>query len=582
MKYMYIIFTLLFLVSVTNHSYAHKNLDDHPVRFAIIGDRTGGHTPGVYGDIVEEIQRLRPDFVVSVGDLIEGYIDDKAKIDEQWDEYWELIKPLSMPLYHTPGNHDIWDDQSDQIYNEEAGKPYYSFNHGKSLHFTILDNSRWGDIDDFPDEQLEWMRNDLKKHRKIKHKYVFMHQPYWFFTLAAGEPDRLHDIFVEYGIDAVFHGHFHTYFSGTYDGIRYTTIGSSGGASQTDAGGLYYHWAMVTVEEEDLYIAPIRKGSVLPWDHITGEELHTLNDINRSGLRFTTKLMLDDNLMPVGNSIAVQLRNLNSNFTLMSELQWGKSENVSFNPALIPVSIDGADSMTIDFAIETTTPILSLPDISIEYPYAEEKAFTVSKSLAITRQATANQVDVPPAIDGKIDESSWKQPVSGYFASDGSEMSIEKFSITFSYDDQNLYIAAQCQDTEIAELKTDANKHDGAVYQDDCVGFFFQPDMEDAVVYQIYFNSAGIAFDQRIYLDEGGQLQADREWNGNYTVKTIIGEDQWTLEAAIPIAQLGVEGNDHEDWGTNFRRKHQRLNSTGDWLVPISYDPVTYGTLKFE
>lgn|GEM_PF-6264721 len=111
---------------------------------------------------------------------------------------------------------------------------------------------------------------------------------------------------------------------------------------------------------------------------------------------------------------------------------------------------------------------------------------------------------------------------------------------------------------------------------------FFQPDIGEAVVYQIYFNSVGVAFDQKITSDENDRIQADREWNGTYNVKTNIGEDRWTLEAAIPLNQLGVEGNIHADWGINFRRKHQRLNSTGDWLVPISYDPATYGTLKFE
>ena len=570
------------LCSLPPIAFAHKNLNDHPVRFAIIGDRTGGHTAGIYGEIVEEIIRLKPDFVISVGDLIEGYIDDKDQILEQWVEYKALIEPLTMPFYNTPGNHDIWDDQSAEIYLAEEGEPYYSFNHGKWIHFTILDNSRWSDIDEFPAEQFAWMKKDLKKHRKFKHKFVLMHQPYWYNTLAAGKTDRLHDVFVEYGVDAVFHGHFHTYFSGTYDGIRYTTIGSSGGAAQTDVGGLYYHYAMVTVDEENLYIAPIRKGSVLPWDHITGEELHLVGDINNSGLSFTSKLMLDDNLMPVGNSVAVQLLNLNSDFTLMSRLQWSAVDEISFNPAGIPVSIDAADSMMIEFSLISSAPLKSLPTLSIEYPYATEKAFDLSIPLSITRQTTANRVNEAPTIDGEISESSWENTVTAYFASDGSEMSIDKFSIAFSYDDHNLYIAARCHDDEIASLKTDAKEHDGAVYQDDCVGFFFQPDIVEQVVYQIYFNSAGVVFDQKISPNEDGQFQGDREWNGDYTVATVIGEDGWTLEAAVPLSQLGVEGTSSSEWGCNFRRKHQRFNSTGDWLVPISYDPATYGSLKFE
>ena len=41
-------------------------------RFVVVGDRTGNHVEGVYGEILDEVQRLRPDFVITVGDMIEG------------------------------------------------------------------------------------------------------------------------------------------------------------------------------------------------------------------------------------------------------------------------------------------------------------------------------------------------------------------------------------------------------------------------------------------------------------------------------------------------------------------------------
>ena len=47
------------------------DLQDNPIRFAIIGDRTSGHIPGIYGQIVIEIERMKPDFVMTVGDMIE-------------------------------------------------------------------------------------------------------------------------------------------------------------------------------------------------------------------------------------------------------------------------------------------------------------------------------------------------------------------------------------------------------------------------------------------------------------------------------------------------------------------------------
>src|ERR1700761_3558569 len=56
-----------------------------PLRFAVIGDNTGIARPGVFDAAMTQIGWLRPDFILSVGDLIEGYNDDKATIARQWD-----------------------------------------------------------------------------------------------------------------------------------------------------------------------------------------------------------------------------------------------------------------------------------------------------------------------------------------------------------------------------------------------------------------------------------------------------------------------------------------------------------------
>ena len=39
-----------------------------PVRFAIIGDRTGDHQDGIHEKIVAEVAKARPEFVITVGD----------------------------------------------------------------------------------------------------------------------------------------------------------------------------------------------------------------------------------------------------------------------------------------------------------------------------------------------------------------------------------------------------------------------------------------------------------------------------------------------------------------------------------
>jgi len=195
-------------------------------RFAILSDRTGGHVPGIYPQVIEEINLLNPDFVVAVGDYIEGYGEDYERSDAEWDSLMILIGALEAPFHMIPGNHDIWDDESEAMYTAKTGfDPYYSFDH-ENTHFVILDNSRIDVAADFPQEQREWLIADLARHSEAENIFVFAHKPLWAQTLVLGESDLLHDIFREYGVDAVFNGHLHHYFTTEFDGIDYTVIGT--------------------------------------------------------------------------------------------------------------------------------------------------------------------------------------------------------------------------------------------------------------------------------------------------------------------------------------------------------------------
>ena len=48
------------------------NNDPNNFQFAIVTDRTGGHRAGVFPDAIRKLNLLQPEFVISVGDLIEG------------------------------------------------------------------------------------------------------------------------------------------------------------------------------------------------------------------------------------------------------------------------------------------------------------------------------------------------------------------------------------------------------------------------------------------------------------------------------------------------------------------------------
>lgn len=220
-------------------------------RFSIMGDRTGGAQPEIYGRVWREIELLHPDFVINVGDTIQGGQD--ATSEAEWRDLrpiWERYK--HFPLYFTPGNHDIWSEASREIYERQSGRRrFYSFN-WQDAHFTVLDNSRGNDLGQ---DQLQFLEQDLTAHKSRRPKFVLFHKPFWIPLLRLGSGEfPLHQIARKHGVEYVISGHGHQFVRLARDGIVYMEVGSSGGSIRrgTDKGlgfehGFFFHhvWGRV-------------------------------------------------------------------------------------------------------------------------------------------------------------------------------------------------------------------------------------------------------------------------------------------------------------------------------------------------
>lgn len=229
-------------------------------RFSILGDRTGGAQPQIYGRVWREVDMLHPDFVINVGDTIQGGKDATAPTE------WQELRPLwqrysHYPLYFTPGNHDVFSDTSRALYEKETRRPsFYSFNY-QDAHFTVLDNSRTNDLSA---DQIEFLEKDLAAHKDRNPKFVFFHKPYWIALLKLGSGEfPLHQVAKKYGVQHIISGHGHQFVRMVRDGIAYMEVGSSGGTMQRaleqghgfKEGRFYHHvWGRVKGSKVELTI----------------------------------------------------------------------------------------------------------------------------------------------------------------------------------------------------------------------------------------------------------------------------------------------------------------------------------------
>jgi predicted phosphodiesterase len=562
--------------------------------FVVLGDRTGGQVEGIYGQVVEKSLGEDADFYVTVGDQIEGYSGATDAVNAEWDEYFGNVAAVPTDLYVVAGNHDIWDDQSEGIWRERLGtEPNYSFDY-EGVHFTVLDTSRYDSSDAIPEEYVGWLEADLAAHADDRLTFVFFHKPFWYDTLADGEPDPLHDLFVEYGVDGVFNGHFHTYGSAVYDGIAYTMVGSSGGSMYDDTlhKGHFYHYCVVDVKGDDyeVTVVPLEGGERFERDVVQVSDLKFFDKVEEEYI-VQGELYADDGATGGEGELSVELTNITGEpFT--TEIAWD-TEGTSWavEPTTAAVEAPGDDTAAFPFEA-TYEELYPLPRVTLEYPYAGGKAYDYESLARVTRTVEISPIADAPDINGGVSASEWAgSAVVDYFCSpDGGAVTIEDTVFYFGYDEENLYVAAVCYQMDTNLLEINATERDGGVWQDDCVGFFFAPGGTEGDVYQIYFNPDGVIFDQRIFENEYGDLDGDVEWNVECDVATDVAPisvataepRHWSIEIAIPFEALGAEAPESGDeWRLNFRRKERVRDSSADWQYPITYYAEYFGRAVF-
>jgi len=238
--------------------------DPDNFQFAIVSDRTGGNRPGMFEDAVSKINILYPEFVLSVGDLINGYTRDTALIKYQWSKVNEIIDDLKMPFFYLPGNHDITNQIMAEEWEKRYGRRYYDFTYKNTL-FIIMDSN---DDDDhsLTREQTDFALESIRRHPDVRWTFVLMHHPIWtydthgrFEEIETALSDR------DYTVIA---GHTHHYTHENRKGQNYYILATSGGGSNLRGNyfGEFDHITWVTMTDGGPSLANLRLDGILPHD----------------------------------------------------------------------------------------------------------------------------------------------------------------------------------------------------------------------------------------------------------------------------------------------------------------------------
>jgi predicted phosphodiesterase len=250
---------MIALGGVSIHSSLHANKKIKAIRFGMFTDPHYAERPPAINryyreslDKVSECVALmneqKVDFLIELGDL-----KDQTDTPTERETLAFLatienkLRQFSGPIFHVLGNHDH-DSISKQQFLQNvvnAGFPvaknYYSFDNS-GFHFVVLDsnftsagaeydrgNFDWRDAY-IPDDQLNWLKKDLRKHNRPT--IIFVHHQLDSVSFEVehrvhcpANADAVRTILEKSGnVMAVFQGHYHKGSCNKINNIYYYTL----------------------------------------------------------------------------------------------------------------------------------------------------------------------------------------------------------------------------------------------------------------------------------------------------------------------------------------------------------------------
>jgi hypothetical protein len=209
------------------------NRSDEEFTFAIVSDRTGGHRAKIFSRAVEYLNLLQPAFVVSVGDLIEGYTEDVKKLEQEWQEFNSFIARLQMPFFYVPGNHDYANPVQERMWKEKFSQPYYHFLYQDVLFLMVnSDDPPKTQEGHISQEQIAYFERVLKANPRVRWTLIFLHRPLWTSSKVAETGWLEFERLLQDRPYTVFAGHIHRYRRFVRHGRIYYQLATTGGVSK--------------------------------------------------------------------------------------------------------------------------------------------------------------------------------------------------------------------------------------------------------------------------------------------------------------------------------------------------------------
>ncbi len=405
--------------------------EEEAFQFVIFGDRTSGKPEGlkILEQATADVNLFAPDLVMTVGDLVQGYNDQKTWL-EQARDYKAVMEKLRMPWFPVVGNHDIYFRGQNPPKNQHAGDfethfgpLWYAFQHKKSWFIAIDSDEGNGQgkyaFDDpacqtMSQEQFTWLEATLKKARGAEHVFVFLHHPRWLRETYPGYGDdwtRVHKLLVDAGnVTAVFAGHIHRMiYSGVKDGIQYYALGATGAQIDADIphAGFLHHFDVVTVRKERIDIVTVPVGAVMDPKKITIDVSKECVALDKALTATFAKPLAFDERLAMDDAVDVEITNPVKRPIEVTAVPMSKDPRYRFTPDHVHSVIEPGAATRIHFVVKRSAAAIDawfdVPKLQLQCDYLAE-----GLRVGLPERQLAFEL-VPPPLTMSVGGNRWIQ-----------------------------------------------------------------------------------------------------------------------------------------------------------------------------
>jgi len=196
-----------------------------------------------------------------------------------------------------------------------------------------------------------------------------------------------------------------------------------------------------------------------------------------------------------------------------------------------------------------------------------------TKTESAHRTATAVRINgAPPKLDGVLNDDIWKTaPLHEGFRQrdpDEGKPATERTTFQIAYDDEALYFAIMCYDSEPDKIVARLARRDNHI-ESDRIDITLDPHYNGQTGFWFTVSASGSVTDGIIIRDSWW----DNTWDGVWNVKTQLHPDGWAAEYKIPFHVLRFAPKEKYVWGFQVARYISRKKEAFQWRLIRRSDP---------